>query len=478
MIQEDFTLNLIVLIAALGYLLGLATVLHALLNVRTPQGTAGWVVALITIPFVSVPFYWLVGRRRFVGYLKAKRLSDSEVRAVLARDAPFGSDIISHQAKNHRVLGALSELASVPMLTGNGATLLDQGEAYFDSVIDGLDRARKYALVQFYIVCDDSVGRRLQLKLIDLASRGVKVSFLYDAVGSYGLKRRYIHRLLDAGVRVSSFRSTRGKGTPLQINFRNHRKLVVVDGLEAWLGGHNFADEYLKGDPKLGDWRDTSLHLAGPAALAVQRAFLEDWYWATDQSLALNWQAASSPGGDADVLILPSGPADEAETGALMFQQVIHGARERVWLASPYFVPDMATINALQLAALRGVDVRILIPERADHRVVYWACFAFEQDLSGFDVGIFRYQNGFMHQKVMLIDDLAAVGTANLDNRSMRLNFELTAFVAGTEFVASAEQMLLRDFEGSIEDPPDVFDRLPAWKRIRSRAAYLAAPLL
>jgi cardiolipin synthase len=277
---------------------------------------------------------------------------------------------------------------------------------------------------------------------------------------------------------VSRFHSTRGSGNRLQLNFRNHRKIVVVDGREGWVGGHNVGDEYLGRDSSTGPWRDTHLRILGPAVMGLQLSFLEDWHWATDETPDLTWTTEVVPGGHAVVLVLPSGPADRFETASLMFQLAIHGAKERIWIASPYFVPDEGVTAALLLAELRGVDVRILIPERPDHLLVYLSAFAFVGKMLDAGIQIYRYQSGFMHQKVFLVDDrVAAVGTANLDNRSFRLNFEITALVAEPAFVTEVEQMLLADFSRSRRMTRADLANKPFWFPLASRAAYLMAPL-
>jgi len=265
----------------------------------------------------------------------------------------------------------------------------------------------------------------------------------------------------------------------LQVNFRNHRKLLVCDGEVGFVGGINLGDEYLGADDDAEPWRDTHCRIRGPAVQGLQLAWLEDWNWASERSPDLNWTPASVPGGDQEVLILPMGPADTYETGSLFFLNCINNARSRLWIASPYFVPDFQILNALQLAALRGVDVRILIPEKSDSRMIGLAAYSYLVQASRAGIAIYRYQPGFMHQKVILVDDrYTAVGTANLDNRSMRLNFEITAINTSGKFVEEVYTMLTEDFkQAHLMDERDYRDRSLAF-RITCRAIRLAAPLL
>jgi len=304
------------------------------------------------------------------------------------------------------------------------------------------------------------------------------VRFLYDEVGSHDLPRGYVDELGAAGVEVHEFNTRKGPSNRFQINFRNHRKIVVVDGRVAWIGGHNVGDEYLSRDPKIGPWRDTHVRIEGPAALGAQLAFAEDWNWATERRLDVRWDPVPSETGNAPVLIVPSGPADELETANLMFVHAIHSAQERIWIASPYFVPDKPVTDALQLAGLRGVDVRILIPDRPDNPLVGLAAYSYLDDASVTGGKFYRYGAGFLHEKVMLVDrSIATVGTANFDNRSFRLNFEITAVIADAAFAAKVERMFEADFSRSRLMDPGEYDSKPWWFRFGARLARLTGPV-
>jgi cardiolipin synthase len=254
--------------------------------------------------------------------------------------------------------------------------------------------------------------------------------------------------------------------------------VVVVDGAVAWVGGHNVGDEYLGRDPKFGRWRDTHVRIEGPAALAAQLSFSDDWHWATGRHLDLSWRPVPSGKADLPVLIVPSGPADPLETANLMFVHAIESARARIWIASPYFVPDRPVITALQLAGLRGVDVRILIPDEVDHLGVYLAAYSYLDEAGSTGVRFYRYRDGFLHEKVMLIDGFAAtVGTANFDNRSFRLNFEITAVVMDDGFAAEVEAMFEADLARARLMEPGEYDHKPWWFRFGVRLARLTAPI-
>jgi cardiolipin synthase len=319
----------------------------------------------------------------------------------------------------------------------------------------------------------------LQSKLIQKAKENVKVYFLYDEIGSHKLPQSYLRDMQIAGIVTSAFHTTKGKTNRFQLNFRNHRKIVVVDGKIAYVGGHNVGDEYLGKHPKFGAWRDTHVKIEGPAVQCIQFCFVEDWYWATKGIPELNWEPCRVADGRENALVIASGPADRLETCGLMFVQAINEARERIWIASPYFVPDLQILSALKLAALRGVDVRILLPEKADHRTVYLASFSYYQNTLPIGIKIYRYTAGFMHQKVFLIDSrCAAVGTANLDNRSFRLNFEITLLNYDSLFIKEVETMLSNDFDRSQPATMDDYTHRPFLFKLAVRSARLLAPIL
>jgi cardiolipin synthase len=465
------TVSAIVLFA---HLIGFATSLHALMGTRTAPGTVAWVVSLNAIPYVAVPAYWVFGRDRIDDYVQLRRQHvtslNRSLESHLAELAPFRTEW-SDRGPTFR---AVEQLAHIPFVDGNRAELLIDGKAIFESIFDGIDAAEDYLLVQFYIVRDDKRGRELQRRLIRRAREGVRVYVLFDSIGSLDLSRSYISELTEAGVEVRSFFQHESWIDRFRLNFRNHRKLVVADGKVGWVGGLNIGDEY-----ESDDWRDAQVRVEGPAVLNMQLSFLEDWRWVTDELPAVSWQPQPATSDGVPVLVLPTGPADPFETGSLMVQQFIHLAEKRIWISSPYLVPDEGVVGALTLAALGGLDVRLLIPERTDSRLAGLAAYRYMDTLSAAGVRIFRYQPGLMHAKVFLIDDRgAAVSTANLDNRSFRLNFELTALVADPAFAGEVERMFEVDFASSREMDDNAVAAMPLWFRLASRGANLFAPAL
>ncbi|KAA0011133.1 cardiolipin synthase [Billgrantia pellis] len=466
------------ILVTVSHLLGAVSSLEALMTSRTSAGAIAWIVSLNTMPLVAVPTYWIFGRNKFEGYITSRRDDDLRLSETLEEELEALRTGHAAAIPDGSYLAGIEDLARLPLLEGNDLTLLIDGEQTYRSLLEGIDAAEDYLLVQFYIVRDDDIGTAFQQRLIEKAQEGVDVYFLYDEIGSYALPSDYLRALREGGVKVQRFPSTRGPGKRFQLNFRNHRKVMVADGERAWIGGFNLGDEYWQGHEELGPWRDTHLAVAGPAALALQLVFLEDWLWASDDILELAWEPVTTER-QAPVMILPSGPADRFETASLMVQQAIHAAKERIWISSPYFVPDDGVQTMLKLAALNGIDVRILIPERQDNLLPRYATYAFLGPMLDAGVKIYRYRGGFLHGKSFVIDDAgAAVGTVNLDNRSFRLNFEVTALVMEPDFAREVAAMFEEDFSRSTRIEQEAIAERPLWHRIAARGAYLFAPVL
>ena len=448
------------------------------MSTRTPQGAIAWSVSLVAMPFIAVPAYWVFGRNKFQGYVLARK-EDLERVDPVARLAAEHTESMAASVSGEPAASAAETLARLPITRHNDVKLLIDGEATFESIFEGIDAAEDYVLVQFYIVHDDGLGRELKKRMIARAEAGLDVYFLYDEIGSFGLPGSFLDELRQAGVNVSAFHSRKGPGNRFQLNFRNHRKIVVTDGKVAWIGGHNVGDEYLGKSEEFGEWRDTHVRIEGPAVIGAQLSFAEDWHWATDQRPAdWNWLPDAHESSNSAALVLNSGPADELETAGLMFTHAINSAMERIWIASPYFVPDDAVVQAIQLAGLRGVDVRILIPDKSDNLMVQMSAYTYLDDVKAGGARFYRYEAGFLHQKAVLIDDRAAViGTANFDNRSFRLNFEVSAIIVDPAFASEVEQMFEADFARSSVMQPGEFDAKPWWFRFAARLSRLAAPV-
>ncbi|MEZ5559725.1 MAG: cardiolipin synthase [Pseudomonadales bacterium] len=469
---------------ALGYVLlemgGVVAAIHAAIHTRSAQGASAWAIALVAMPGMALPFYLVFGRNRFAGYVDARRSANQAHGWVTDQVRRYCQAFRSSIPQADAEVRVLERLAALPFTSGNRVELLIDGDETFDAIFQAIQNAQRYLLVQFYILRHDNLGERLKDALIERARAGLAVYFLYDDIGSWPAPRRFVRECRAAGIDIRAFRSSGRAGSRLQINFRNHRKLLVADGDLAFVGGLNVGDEYLGRSRRYGAWRDTHLLVEGPAADALQLIFTEDWHWATGENIdLLEWVPRSAQGRNANVLILPSGPADRVETCNLMFLQIIQAARRRLWIASPYFVPNEEIVAALQVAALRGVDVRILLPEKPDHLLVHLASLFYLSLCAATGVTFFRYTQGFMHQKAFLVDDrLMGIGTANLDNRSLRLNFELTLLSTDAAVVARVAQMLEQDFSRSRRVSADEIEQRGFAVRLAASGARLLSPIL
>jgi cardiolipin synthase len=434
---------------------GIVCAIEAVITARTPQGSIAWALSLLAIPILALPLYLVFGRSAFRGYVEAMRAAQhkgrGQIETLLATSRTFDAKLPPERENELKVFERLSLL---PFLTSNAPKLLIDGEATFAAVFESIRNAKSYILVQSFIIHADRVGNELKDLLVARAKEGVKIHVLYDEMGSRSLSRAWSDELRAAGAQVTPFGATRGRHNRFQVNFRNHRKIIVVDGVEAFIGGLNVGDEYLGRSARFGHWRDTHLAVRGPLVQPIQLSFIMDWFWATRKLPELDWAPRpadrSGGGGNVPMLFVPTGPADRDNDCEIMVLQAIAIARRRLWIASPYFVPSQAVLEGLRLAAMRGVDVRILLPSMADHALVYLAGFLAVEHARRAGVNVYRYRDGFLHQKVWLVDDdLAAVGTVNLDNRSLRLNFELTAWAADKGFASEVAAMLEKDFAGA-----------------------------
>ncbi len=468
------------------FVLGALSALDAIMQSRTPQGSTAWALALLFMPIVALPLYWTFGRFGFDDYKEAMDKMGCDTHDAMTNACDHADPAVvvkpEERGEDKREVAELEgfrRLSTTPMTKGNSLKLLINGEKTFDAIFDGIDRAERYLLVQYYLIRDDDIGKRMKSHLIQAAKRGVHVRLIYDDIASHALPKSYRNELEAVGVEIARFSgSTRSWGR-LRLNFRNHRKIVVIDGREAFAGGLNVGDEYLGHTEDFPHWRDTHLHIIGPAVLGYQFTFARDWFYTKEEHLDnADWVADFHPD-DQQAMVLASGPDDELEACGLLFAHAIESAETRVWIATPYFVPDGRVLAALQLAALRGVDVRILMPRTSDSVLFKYVPYAYLDDVEMAGGSVHLYEPGFAHQKVMLIDDdYAMVGSANMDNRSFRLNFEVSCLANDERFCNDVKAMLEDDFAKSTKlSTEDVQDQSFRF-RLAVQFTRLLAPIL
>ena len=470
------------------YALGIINAGHAVMRVRSSRGAIAWGIALITIPLLAIPLYWILGKNRFRGYSEALDSAYLEHQKLVHHAY---SEILEFKAILPSELATLEKLAAeftpLPFTSTNRIELLINAEQTYPQMLKMIANAKDYILWQSYLINSDQVGNKFKEALIVKAREGIRINVLYDEIGSHKLSRAYLKSLRQNDIKVSAFRTTQGKGNRWQINFRNHRKILIVDGKIAFMGGLNIGDEYLGKDPRFGYWRDTHIKLQGSGVKCLQTTFLRDWYWATKEVPAVSWEVEKNERYQQTAFILATGPADKLPACTLFFLNLINQAQKRVWIASPYFVPDDSILNALKLAAIRGVDVRIILPNHPDHLLVYLCSFSYYAELQEIGIKLYRYASGFMHQKVILCDrTIAGVGTVNFDNRSFFLNFEVMTFVLSEavptanapDFIESIENMLLNDLTASHLVDFSQYQKKSFWFKLATRVSRLLEPIL
>ncbi|MGJ8525441.1 putative cardiolipin synthase YwiE [Halomonadaceae bacterium LMG 33818] len=463
------------LIVILLHIAGIIAAIDAVFRARTAQGSIAWAVLLISFPYFALIPYFIFGSSRFGNYVQAQRKERERLREQ-ADALPWQPDL-SHQATGN--LPATARLTHMPTMEGHTVKLLINGDATFKAIFSAIEKAQHHVIVEFFTVLDDDLGEQLFERLLERAAAGVTVYFLCDGIGSHALPHSAIARLRKGGVKAYKFVTQRGIGVNrFQVNFRNHRKLVIVDGESAFVGGHNVSDLYVGKKPPLSPWRDTHIEIHGPVIDCLHYSFAEDWFWSAGELPEIHTSSHAHKGGML-CQALPTGPADQVDICIQQLLEIIGKAQHRLWMSTPYLVPDEAVMEALKLAVNRGVDVRIIVPARADHEIVYLASRLSVRRCIEAGMRIFRFQPGFVHQKVWLMDDeCAVIGSANLDNRSMRLNFELMVATFDPTFAAQVAEMLEDDFSKSKEVRQAHLDAVPKWHQIGEHIAHLFAPIL
>ena len=452
-----------------------------LLQRRSAAATIAWLMVLVFLPVIGLIIYRLIGplrlRRRRQRRTLAKRIVDEGSRGMALLDASAAS--------HHQLAMISSKLGGPPPLRAESVDVYTDGVATYAAITAAISAAKDHVHLEYYIWEPDRIGTRLRDLLIEKAKAGVTVRLLLDGTGSSHVSRRFLAPLRAAGAAVAWFNPVRLRSLRRRrrVDFRTHRKIVVCDGATGFTGGMNVTDVH---SASLSDkyWRDTHLRLTGAAVWPLQRAFVEDWYYAAEELIPITDATVPQPAhADGDhhslVQIVASGPdtADIAIHKA--FFTAINQAASRVWLTTPYFVPDDAQLAALVTAALRGVDVRVLVPARGDSKLVDLAARSYFPELLEAGVRVFEYQPRFIHAKTLVCDaDVTIVGTANFDNRSFRLDFEVSALLFGGAANTRLAEAFGADLAESRELSPKDLATLSFGKRLGQAAARLLSPLL
>lgn len=471
------------IILGLNVLLALAIIF---LERRDASATWAWLMVLLFLPIAGFIFYLIFGRRlsnkEIFTWDKKSRLGllaavQDQLQAIKEGRLEINHpDIVPYEDLIYLHLKNNDALYS----DNNEVEVFTDGQKKFHALIQDIESAQDHIHLLYYIVRDDKLGTRLADVLIRKAQENVEVKLLYDDMGSRLLKRKFVKRLRDAGVEVESFFPSFIPKVNLKINYRNHRKLAIIDGKIGYIGGFNIGDEYLGFNKRFGYWRDTHLRVEGNAVSNMQTRFILDWNQASRKDIVYEdryYQA--EPKGSTGVQIVSSGPDSEWEQIKHGYIKMILSAKEYVYVQTPYFIPDDSLLDALRIAVLSGVDVRIMIPNKPDHPFVYWATFSNIGDMLNAGAKIYIYQKGFLHAKTIVVDgNIASVGTANIDVRSFRLNFEANAFVYHPNIAKALSDRFHEDLTESTELTSKLYQSRSKWIRFKEAIARLLSPIL
>ncbi len=465
----------------------LVVVILIVLENRSPLKTISWVLVLLLMPGIGFILYIFFGqnfrkekiiaRKGLQNHDKLLSLAHSQV-TKLSEGRLFEESSVKDRPRLVRLL--LNNSSSVVTI-GNRITLLQNGKAKFSAFIRELQKARDFIHLEYYIFEEDKIGNQVKQLLKEKAAEGVEVRLIVDDVGSWALRKSFFNEMENAGIEAYSFLQVRFPLLTSKVNYRNHRKIAVIDGKTAFLGGINIADRYIDGSPgTYGKWRDTHMMIKGDAINTLQSVFLTDWYFVSRKELIEpRYFPARKPAGDEVMQIVSSGP-DTDWPGIMMgIFKAIASARKYVYIETPYFLPNESVLMALKVAALSGVDVRILIPEKNDAFITHLCSKSYIREMLEAGVQFFFYRKGFLHSKTIVVDDvLSIVGSANMDFRSFEQNFETTAFIYDHKIAASMLKTFLEDQANSnIILLPEWLDR-SLYEKTKESFARLFSPLL
>jgi cardiolipin synthase len=447
---------------------------------RSPASTIAWLLVLALLPLLGWIVYRLIGPLR----LERRKLRRRVTRKLVEEAIGALQEIESAGPMRHREQLARVAIAAgeAPPLRADNIEVYTEGEPKYRAIADAIDAACHHIHLEYYIWENDQIGRRLRDQLIARAKAGIEVRVLVDATGSIGARRGFFRPLSDAGAKVAWFNPVSLFGIRRRrADFRTHRKIVVCDGRIGFTGGMNVADAETAEFTGDRAWRDTHVRFEGSAVRVLQRVFAEDWFYATRTEIPpgeVYFPLPTTPGEEV-VQIVASGPDLDAFAIHKMFFAAINQAAVRVWVTTPYFLPDDAILSALVSAAMRGLDVRVIAPARGDSRLVDLAARSYFPDLLSAGARVFEYLPRFLHAKTFVIDDdVAIIGTANLDNRSFRLDFEVAAVLYGGKTNAKLDAAFQADLTHCRELEQTDWSQQPFWTRIGQSGARLLSPLL
>mgnify|MGYP000851666246 CR=1 FL=1 len=481
----QFTMQIIYVIFALTVIL---IIIILVLENSSPVHTLAWIMVLIFLPVVGFVFYLFFGRNwRKVKLFNQKELMDKEILEEFGFPFPTVSSSRLQDGLEHKLYSLLKANSKAILTDRNSIELISDTGIAFAAICDAIAVAKHHIHLEYFSIAADSTGNYLKDLLIKKAVAGVQIRFIYDDVACWKLPRRFKRELREAGVQFVPFMPVWIPLLNSRMNYRNHRKLVIVDGKKAYLGGLNIGDKYLGKDPYFGYWRDSLGIFEGQCILSLQAIFMVDWYFVSKENLfkdenfkgyfcdeAINAVKNTSP-----VQVLASGPDTNHANILQLYFLAIANAQYSIQITTPYLILNEALLMALKTAAISGVKVQIILPAKPDHFIVYWGSRSYYEELLDAGVEIYEYSRGFMHAKILIVDsEILGLGTANMDLRSFNHNFELTALVYDDKIVDKASDAFSRDIAFSNRVDIVEFEKRGLIVRSKESICRLFSPLL
>lgn len=481
--------------SAITFILESTTIINVILSMiivfverRDPRIVWAWILVLNFIPLPGFLLYLMVG----MDYYKEKMFRTNKIEADL-RDMAHRQDRILGAGKRVFKNTAINEykdvmrynleMSNAVITDNNHIEIYTTGVDKFEALKNDIRNARQYIHLQYYIIQKDEVWEGIEQVLIEKIQEGVEVRVLFDGMGTRHSAKAHIRKLEKKGIMIGEFFPPVLGRFHLRINYRNHRKIVVIDGQIGYVGGFNIGREYIGKKEKFGNWRDTHLRIEGAAVTTLAIRFALDWSYATGTNLLEYDHVFQMPvyekSGNVPVQIISSGPESRYQQIRDTYLMIINKAKKNIYIQTPYFVPDEAILTALKIAAISGIDVRVMIPNKPDHPLVYWASYSYMGELIDAGVKCYTYENGFLHAKVMTADGIVSCcGTANMDMRSFKLNFEVNAIVYDRTKVEQMESLILEDIKKSKYVSLELYQNRPFMVRSKEGFARLLAPVL
>ncbi|MBD5374689.1 MAG: cardiolipin synthase [Bacteroides sp.] len=445
---------------------------------RNPLKSLAWITVLLLFPVGGIILYIFFGRSikntRMISRRNRRRLRE------LALPAPGDIDISTFSPEARQQVQLAGSLTGATLYGDNDVEIFTDGRKKFDSLLRDISRAKSYINLQYYIFCDDKIGTAVSDALIERAKAGVKVRVIYDHIGSLHVKNKFFRRMTEAGIEVYPFFRVAFPLFATRINWRNHRKLVVIDGKVGYIGGMNIADRYIDGG-HFGHWRDAHLRITGPAVGALQYSFAVDWRFMGRELIEEEICPVenSDKMADASMHMLTCGPTSEWSNIAYMLLKTIGNAKKRVFIQTPYFLPTESLLKAIQAAALSRVDVRVMIPRKSDSWILTYASRSYIQECLRAGVKIYLYERGMLHSKTVIVDDeFCSVGSANIDFRSFEHNFEANMFIYSTKVNAELRRRFTDDQKHSSRVKPAEWRDRPMLHKAFESILRLLSPVL